>query len=288
MIDPIALRAWAFPVVTRDYDEDDAILYALGIGIGQDPVDPLQLRFVFEDGLQTLPTMAVVLGFPGPWLSDPATGIDYTRVVHGEQHLEILRPLPVRGTVRCVNRVAALVDKGAGKGAAVTVVREIHDAANGELLSRQTSILLARGDGGFGAGDAASGALTLAPVPDSTPDATFRWRVPPQSALIYRLSGDRNPLHADPARATRAGFERPILHGLASFGIAGFAAIAALCDGDPGRLCTIGVRFSAPVLPGDTLEIDFWHIATGDAAFRARAMERDRIVLANGHVRFAA
>lgn len=285
MIDPEALRRWPLPTFTQRYDERDAILYALGLGIGQDPVDPLQLQFVVEEGLRTLPTMGAVLGFPGPWLSDPATGVDYTRVVHGEQHLDIVRPLPAAGTMRCVNRIIAVADRGAGKGAAITVLRELFDVAHGDLVSRQTSVLIARGDGGFGGEPAPASAPRLAKPPGRAADQQVEWTVPRQAALIYRLGGDRNLLHAVPAVATSAGFDRPILHGLASFGIAAFLATCAVCDGDPDRLRGIGVRFSAPVLPGDTLAFEIWRFAAGEVAFRARAVERDRIVLDNGHIR---
>lgn len=285
MIDPDALRLWPLPTFTQGYDEKDAILYALGLGIGQDPLDPQQLQFVVEDGLKTLPTMGAVLGFPGPWLSDPATGIDYTRVVHGEQHLEVVRQLPAEGKIRCVNQVVDVVDRGSGKGAAIIVLRELFDEADGELVSRQTSVLIARGDGGFG-GEARQSAIPkLSKPPERAADTSMAWSVPLQAALIYRLSGDRNPLHAVPEVAIKAGFDRPILHGLASFGIAAFVATCAVCDGEPDRLRRIGVRFSAPVLPGDTLAFEIWHIAPGEVAFRARAVERERIVLDNGLIR---
>ena len=287
-IDPAALRAWPFPVISQSYDEKDAILYALGLGIGQDPLEPLQLQFVYEAELRTLPTMSVVLGFPGPWLNDPATHIDYSRVVHGEQHLEIVRPLPVAGTMRCVNRVVGVADRGSGKGAAITVGRELFDDSNGQLLARQLSVLIARGDSGFDGDLASQSRSRLLPPPARDPDLHFEWHVPPQLALVYRLSGDRNPLHVDPRIAQRAGFDRPIRHGLASFGIAGFAAIMTVCNGDPDGLREIGARFSAPVIPGDTLVFDIWKVAPGETAFRARAIERDRIVLDNGRVRHSA
>lgn len=282
------MRAWQFPALTRRYDERDAIIYALGLGIGQDPVDPLQLQFVYERGLRTLPTMSVVLGFPGPWLSDPATGVDYSRVVHGEQHLEVIRPLPVMATLRCRNHVVGVVDRGEKKGAAVTVARELRDDADGVVIARQMSVLIARGDGGFGGMATTSAAPKLAPPPERDADLCFEWSVPPQLALVYRLSGDLNPLHADLDAARRAGFDRPILHGLASFGIAGFAAIVTVCGGNPDRLREIGVRFSSPVFPGETLAFEFWHGAPGEAAFRARSVERDRIVLDNGRIRHDA
>lgn len=283
-IDPVTLRAWPLPTFTQAYDEKDVLLYALGLGIGQDPLDPLQLQFVHEDRLKTLPTMGAVLGFPGPWLSDPATGADYSRVVHGEQYLEVMRPLPVSARIRCVNRVTDLVDRGEGRGAEITVARDLYDEADGQIISRQTSVLIARGDGGFGGMPATAVVPKLAKPPEHEPDERFEWHVPMQAALVYRLSGDRNPLHAVPATARLAGFARPILHGLASFGIAAFAATITLCAGDADRIREVGVRFTAPVLPGDTLGIDFWQVAKGEAAFRAHAIERNLVVLDNGRI----
>ena len=274
---------WRFEPVERTYSDRDAILYALGLGLGQDPLDEMQLRFVYEQGLEALPTMGVVLGHPGSWLADPRTGVDYRRVVHGEQHIEALGSLPPNGTVTCRNCVEEVIDKGAAKGALVTVSRIIEDTATGALLSRQRSVLFARGNGGFG-GHSQSRFDALPSCPETAPDFTFEWTTHGSQALIYRLSGDMNPLHADPRLAATVGFKAPILHGLASFGIAGFAALKTFCGGSPAKLLSLGVRLSAPVYPGETFQIDFWRTSAGRGAFCARVKERDVVVLNNGVV----
>jgi acyl dehydratase len=280
-IDPQVVRQWAFEPVERRYAERDTILYALGLGLGQHPLDSRQLRFVYEKDLIAVPTMSVLLGHPGSWLADPRTGIDYRRVVHGEQHLEILAPLPPAGAVRCVNRVEDMVDKGVGRGALIHVSREIEDMVSSTLVARQRSVLFARGDGGFG-GSATSRVDALPASPDRSADDQFVWHTLSNQAILYRLSGDLNPLHIDPEVAQSAGFEGPILHGLSSFGIAGLAAIDAFCDHRPERLRSLDLRFSGPVYPGETLLFDLWRTDEGAGAFRARVQERDTVVLDNG------
>ena len=162
--------------------------------------------------------------------------------------------------------------------------REISDADTGALLVSTDNMTFCRGDGGFG-GPAASSAKPAA-LPERTPDAIVTLPTLPQAALIYRLSGDHNPLHADPAVATKAGFARPILHGLATYGVACHAVLQAVCGYDPARLRSIGVRFSAPVYPGETIRTEIWH-EEGGAAFRARVVERDKVVVSNGLFRYA-
>lgn len=289
-MDSTRLMNWPFPQVRERYDPDRCILYALGLGIGRDPIAMSQLAYVYEDGLKALPTMSVTLGFPGPWLQHPDTGVDYAKVVHAEQHCRIFRPLETTGTMLCDNRVRAVIDKGPGRGALVLVDRDLRDEVTNELVSRHTSVLMVRGAGGFG-GDATAPATGAAPalgmVPDGLAPITFDWPTLPAQALIYRLSGDRNPLHADPGVAANAGFERPILHGLCSFGIAGYAAIELFCNGDPARLFSIGTRFSAPAFPGETLRFEFWRTGRQEAVFRARVLERDVTVLSGGRIEFA-
>lgn len=275
-----ALLAWDFPEVRQTYGARDTILYALGLGLGADPMDPAQLRFVFEKDLHTLPTMGVVLGYPGFWLSDPRTGADWKRLLHGEQSIEILHPLPPAGTVIGRTRVTDVIDKGPDKGALVLTRREITDAATGALLCRQRSTTFLRGDGGFGG---PAGPLPAPhPIPDRAPDRTVSWRTLPQAALIYRLSGDPNPLHADPAVAEAAGFGRPILHGLCTFGIAGYAVMAGAAGGDPGAVRSVAARFTAPVFPGETVDTELWLEGNGIVAFRSRVAERGAVVLNNG------
>jgi acyl dehydratase len=285
-IDVAKLKAWPHEPVRHDYTARDSMLYALGLGIGQDPLDDAQLRFTYEGhpaGLQALPTMAVVLGSPGFWAKDPRAGIDWVRLLHGEQALELHAPLPAAASVIGRTRVTGLVDKGAGKGALMYSEKTLTDALSGTLLATTRSVSFMRGDGGF----AAAGQPSDAPppprpvTPDGPPDTVFDWTMRPEAALVYRLSGDYNPVHADPAVARAAGFERPILHGLCSFGVTGWALVRAIAGGDPARLRTMGTRFSSPVYPGETLRVEIWR--RGDAVqFRTRVLERDVIVLSHG------
>jgi acyl dehydratase len=285
-IDVAKLKAWPLAPIEQRYSERDTILYALGIGVGHDPLDRAALRFVYEDGLQALPTMGVVLGYPGFWAKDPATGIDWVRLLHGEQSLELLAPLPAAGTVVGTSRITAIVDKGAGKGALMYSERDIHDAASGQLLAVSRSVSFMRGDGGFSERGQASDLAPppRQPTPDTAPDHVCELKTRPECALIYRLSGDYNPVHADPAVARAAGFERPILHGLCSFGVSGHALLKTLCAWDASRLKEIGARFSSPVYPGETLRVEMWQ--RGQAVqFRTRAVERDVVVLSHGSAR---
>jgi acyl dehydratase len=282
-IDVAKLKAWPFEPVEQRYSQRDTLLYALGVGVGHEPMDGDALRYVYEDGLQALPTMAVVLGSPGFWAKDPATGIDWVKLLHGEQSLELHAPLPAAGSVVGRTCVTAIVDKGAGKGALMYSQRELHDAASGRLLALSRSVSFMRGDGGFAAtgqpSDAAQPPRTA--TPDTPPDRVCELKTRPESALIYRLSGDYNPVHADPAVARAAGFERPILHGLCSFGVTGHALLKTLCGWDASRLREIGCRFSSPVYPGETLRVEMWQ--RGEAVqFRTWAVERNVVVLSHG------
>src|SRR6266536_531915 len=221
-IDYARLKAWQFPDVKQRYSAKDAILYALGIGLGRDPTDADELRFLYEDGLAVLPTFAVVLGYPGGWLRDPQTGVDWKQVLHGEQELVLHRPLPPEGEVVGRTRVEEIIDKGAGKGALIYSTREVSDTATGELLCTLKSTTFCRGDGGFGG--PAGPTKTPHLIPQKLHDLACDLPTSPRAALIYRLSGDYNPLHIDPAVARTAGFSKPILHGLGTYGVAGQAA----------------------------------------------------------------
>lgn len=283
-IDYETLRNWKFAEVEQTYSFRDTILYALGLGVGQDPTDLDQLRYVYEDGLRPLPTFAAVLGYPGFWLQNPATGVDWKQVLHGEQGLVIHRPLPVAGRVIGRTRVEEVIDKGAGRGALVISTRDLVDADSGELLASMTNTTFARADGGFGGPKLAAPAPH--PMPTTEPERAFDWKTAPNQALIYRLSGDYNPLHADPAVASTAGFRMPILHGMATYGVAGHAILRLFCGNDPARLRRLDVRFSAPVYPGETLRTEAWATGAGTASFRVRAVERDLVVINNGRADF--
>lgn len=278
-LDPDTLLNWPFPEIEHSYTARDTMLYALGVGCGHDPLDAGDLRHVYEDGLLALPTMAVVLGHPGFWLKHPGTGIDWRQTLHGEQGLVLHRTLPVAGTVVGRTRITGLVDKGPGKAALLFSERTVADGASGDLLCTVTSTTFLRGEGGFGG--PAGPVPAPHPTPEGEPELMADLPTLPQAALIYRLSGDDNPLHADPAIAAAAGFPRPILHGLATYGVAGRAILRACCGGDPARLKRLDVRFSAPVFPGETIRTEIWRDGPV-VSFRCRVVERDAVVLSNG------
>ncbi|MFZ5736083.1 MAG: MaoC/PaaZ C-terminal domain-containing protein [Pseudomonadota bacterium] len=279
-IDPMRLRNWPIPDIEQSYTERDTMLYALGVGYGDDPLDSKQLHYVYEQDLQVLPSMSVVLGYPGFWLGNEDTGVDWRKVLHGEQSFEIFKPLPPKATVVGRSRVTGLFDKGAGKGAVLLSERDVVDKATGELLCRLTSTTMLRGDGGFGG---PSGPLPVPhALPDRAPDLSSRIATSSRAALLYRLSGDYNPLHADPEVARKAGFDKPILHGLCSFGVVCRALVELCCDGDPTRLTKMQVRFSSPVYPGETIVTEVWNDAEGRTSFRAKVAERDVVVINNG------
>jgi acyl dehydratase len=281
MLDVAAVMDWRFEPVEQAYTRRDTILYALGLGHGANPTDPAELRFVYEDGLLACPTMAVVLGNPGPWTRDKRTGIDWVKSLHGEQGLVIHAKLPVEGRVIGTCRVTGIIDKGPGKGALLMQERALHDAATGTKLATRTTTSFLRGDGGCGA--PAREQPKPPAIPDRAPDIVHDIATRTEAALVYRLSGDWNPVHADPAIAARAGFARPILHGLCTYGIAGRAVVATICGGDPAALRELHVRFSAPVYPGETIRVELWEQG-GEFRLRARAVERDVVILNNGRV----
>jgi acyl dehydratase len=279
MLDPEALKATAFPDLEHTYTVRDTMLYALGIGIGSDPLDTRQLQFVYEKDLLAMPTMAVILGYPGFWMQRPETGIDWVKVVHGEERLRLHRPIPPSATVVGRMRVTAVVDKGRDKGALVVTRREVHDKATDVLLATVEHVTFCRGDGGCGGDDELPPALSA--VPKTGPQWSCELPTLPQAALIYRLSSDYNPLHADPEIAVAAGFAKPIMHGLGTYGVAAHALLRTLCDYDPARLTRFDCRFSAPFYPGERLVTDMWKDG-GKVQFQSRSAERGVVVLANG------
>lgn len=274
------LLHYPIPEVRQKYTRKDTMLYALGIGLGADPMDEQQLRYVYEDGLQVLPTYPVVLGHPGFWWKKPDTGVDWVRIVHGEQGLIIHKLPPPEGELIGRTRVTGIVDKGAGKGILVYSERTLTDAATGELLATLPNTTFCRGDGGIGAPTGPT--PPVHEIPTREPDVSVTLDTLPQAALIYRLSGDDNPLHADPKVARAAKFDRPILHGLCTFGVAGHALVKAL-DYDASRIASMHARFTAPVYPGESLTTDIWRDGTL-WSFRTRVATRDLVVLGNGRL----
>ena len=273
------------PEVEQTYSERDTILYALGLNLGADPLDRKQLPFVYEKGLEVLPTMCCVLGSPGMWLDRPDTGVDYLKVVHGEMGFKIHKPLPASATIRAKTRVTNIFDKGEGVGALILGEREIIEATTGQTLATATHTTFARGNGGFG-GDRGPKTATIIPQ-DRSPDEVCDLAIPVNAALLYRLSGDYNPLHIDPDVAAKAGYDRPILHGLCTYGTAGHALMKTLCGYDASRLTGMKARFSSPVFPGETLRTEMWRDGEARAFFRSSVVDREVVVLDQGTAEFA-
>lgn len=280
-----AIAALALPDAVQETSHRDTIIYALGLGYGEDPLNTRELPFVYEKALRTVPTLANILCHPGFWAQDPQYGIDWVKVLHAEQAFAIHAPIPPKGTIRGVTRISGVEDKGADKGALVHQVKELYDADAGTHLASVRQTLMLRGNGGqgaFGQAEDQPGAL-----PGGDPHAVVEIPTRPGLALLYRLNGDWNPLHADPAIAAKAGFDRPILHGMCSLGLAARAIIQHFCDYDPDRLKSMFVRFSRPVMPGETLRFEFFEEAVGKLRFRARVAERDVVVLDRCHATVA-
>lgn len=279
------LLALKIPDVAQVYGPKDCILYALGLGLGRDPVNADELAFVYEERLKVLPTFALVQCYSPYWLRDADLGLTWTHVVHGEQGLVLHRPVAPQGALIGRNRIVEVVDKGEGKGALVYSAREVFDQATGRLLATLTQTTFCRADGGFG------GPRRDTPpphaLPQRAPDIVCDLPTRPEMALIYRLSGDVNPLHVDPDFARAGGYPRPILHGLATFGVAGHALLKSFCGYDPARLTAIAGRFSAPMFPGETIRTEMWRDG-GVVSFRARAIERDVTVINNGRAEIVA
>lgn len=277
-----ALKNRSFEDNTERYTKRDTILYALGVGLGADPTDEAQLRFVYEEGLRALPTMALVKAMAAPWIHKADSGIQWRQMLHGEQVVELHCPLLPEGEVFGESSIEEVVDKGEGKGAIVYTKRVVRDSATKQPIATLRAGLFCRADGGFG------GPVTKGPapheLPSSTPDDVCDLPTLPQAALIYRLSGDYNPLHASPAAAVEAGFPRPILHGLCSFAVAGHAVLRVGADYRPERIKKIQARFSAPVFPGETLRTEMWRQAGGRIGFRSKVLGRDIVVMNNGLV----
>jgi len=271
-----------FPAISQQYDAKDTILYALGVGAGADPLDAAQLPYVYEKYLRIIPSQSSVIASPGTWLSEPVLEVNYPKILYGEQGMIFERPLKPTAKIRGECEVIGIDDKGPEKGAVVFFEKRIIDDADGGLICRVHSTYFLRGDGGCG-----SWGRTLpvpSALPERVPDNVIEVATIPRQALIYRLNGDYNPLHADPAVAAAAGFDRPILHGLCSYGIACFALVRELCENDPDRLIELYARFSKPVFPGETIRLELFE-EDKNWRFRARVAERNEIVLDRGILR---
>jgi acyl dehydratase len=271
-----------FEPIHQSWDWRDAALYALALGIGDDPLDEDELAYVYEGRDQrAVPSMCVTLGWPPLWIAEPETGIAWTQVLHGEQRFELHRPLPAQGSIRADHRVSAIEDKGPGRGALLYFDTELFDTATGERLASLRATDFLRGDGGCGSFGTPPEAMARLQA-NATPAVSIEYRTSRQAALLYRLvSRDYMPIHADPVIARDAGFDRPITHGLNTMGLACRAILKHFALGQPERLRTMAVRFVSPAFPGDTIRIEMFE-ESDTIRFRAWAMERQVLVLDRG------
>lgn len=275
-LNPEAVGSKGDPVEVT-WTSKDALLYAVGIGCGTD-----ELAFTTENtngvDQQVLPTFPVVVGWGRGSAMDNIGTFNPALLVHGQQSVTLDRPLPVEGTATLQSEVVAMYDKGK---AAVVVTATSATLDDRPLYTTRSSVFI-RGEGGWGGERGPSGPQNV--PPDRSPDHSVTYQTSPDQALVYRLSGDRNPLHSDPSFAAMGGFDRPILHGLCTYGFTGRALLHTLCGSDPARFHHVEGRFTSPVLPGEALTIDMWTTADGEAVFVTRA--DDRAVIDQGLLRF--
>lgn len=283
-IDPDYLLQREFPNVTESYSEKDCILYALGVGMGLDPEDEEALRFVYEDGLKVMPSQPVVMAHPGFWASENDIGLDWVKILHLGQELIFHKPLPPAGTVEATTRFTDIIDRGKRLGALLITERVVRDATTGEDVCTIITDVLARGDGGFGGERKSKKKTDIIPSRDA--DKVCDLATSTQQALIYRLSGDHNPLHVMPQIARDAGFKSPILHGLSTMGVMTHALLKSCCDYDPAKFKRLRLRFSAPVYPGETIRTEIWE-EEDHIAFRCKSLEQDKVVINNGYFQIA-
>lgn len=268
-----------FPDVRAAYTLRDTMLYGLGVAACQNPLDERQLRFAYEGALQALPSMSCVLAHPGFWIKEPQLEANWVKLVHAEQSFELSAPLQPDGELTGRYRITGVVDKGPQTGALMYFEKSLYTVA-GAFLGNVRSTYFLRGDGGCGSWGEPGAELPTAPT--RAPAGSVDVPTLPIAALIYRLSGDYNPLHADPAVARKAGFDKPILHGLCTFGVACQALIRALCDNDASRLRQQAARFTKPVFPGETIRTEYWTSQGGAVQFRSLSVERNEVVLDRG------
>ena len=278
------MQSGANGLVSR-YDEKDVMLYALGVGFGRDPLNERELPFVYENnGLKVVPTFASVISRgeapPQQQRMPQKSNINFMMVVDGERRITIHKPLPPKCEVVSDERTLDILDKGEGKGAVLIQERISRDAASGEKLFTIVTSIFARGDGGFGGKP--QGGPQPHDIPERAADLVRECDTRPDQAFVYALSGDRNPLHRDPAFAKMVGFPRPILHGLCSYGTACRAVLSTVAEYQPERIRQFDVRFSKPVFPGETLVVELWQDGA-TISYRASVKERPgTVVLNNG------
>ena len=262
--------------VEISYSDKDSILYSLGIGLGNDPMNLNELKYVYENSQSVLPSMATNFQYHSPLLLK--TNINFIMVVHGEQRLSITNALPVSGDFIANAKVIGCYDKGPARGAIIEVETTVKNKKNNEEICKLVSTTFARGDGGFGGPDSPKKEIF---IPDGEPDYVSEVSTKPDQALIFRLSGDYNPLHSDPNFAKAAGFEKPILHGMCTYGIACRSLVNEICENDASKLKRFDCRFSSPVYPGETIITEMWK-KDKMIYFNSKVKERDKLVLKNG------
>jgi acyl dehydratase len=268
-INPEAVGAVGSPT-KRSWTSKDALLYAVGVGAGTD-----ELQFTTENTNElpqkVLPTFAVIIGGGGVPMGEIGS-FNPALMVHGEQAIELYGEIPPDGEIESVGKITGIYDKGSA--AVVEFESTATNVATGEPLLKTSMSMFCRGEGGWG-GD--RGPSEKVEFPDREPDHQVTYETREDQALTYRLSGDRNPLHSDPSFAAMGGFEKPILHGLCTWGFTGRALLQTLCDGDPSRFKGMKSRFSKPVIPGDVLTISMW-VDGGTALFRTTNQNGDVVI----------
>jgi acyl dehydratase len=279
-LDPQQLIAFPFKDRQHRYDSQHTILYALAVGMGTDPVDSDQLRFVYERSLTALPTMATTLAPPIPWLHLPETSLSWRHVMNGGQTVVLHRPIPPAAKVHARTFIEEIVDQGRERGAIIYLSRTICEIGSEKPIATIEQTLICRADGGFA--PMPGKARPVHALPNRDPDVSVRHTTLPQQALLYRLCGDLNPLHAIPKVAISAGFERPVLHGMCTFGIAGHALLKSVANYCVEDVRSIRARFSAPVFPGDTITTSVWDEGNGRFSFACHVDARKAKVLDNG------
>ena len=279
-IDPQKAIGTKLQALTYEYTDRDVMLYALGVGAGVPETDAQQLQFTYEGNLKVLPTFGVVPPFPAlvGLIGAPGMEINPMMILHGEQYLEILKqPIPTSGKLTTQPVIRAVYDKGKG---ALVLLDAVTSDENGNKVFFNTFTVFVRGEGGFGG---ETGPKPGNMPPDRAPDKVVEEKTLPQQALLYRLSGDRNPLHADPNFSGMAGYEKPILHGLCSFGFAGRAVLQAFCDNKPEKFKSINVRFASHVFPGETIITEMWKEGN-KVIFKSKTAERGIDAITNAAV----
>lgn len=281
-INPEKLLNRQFPTVRQTYTERDCMLYALGVGMGIDSLNEQCLRFVYEENLKVVPSQAVMMAHPGFWANEEDIALDWMKILHVGQEIIFHKPIPAAATVEATTRFTKVSDKGERVGALIVTDRVVKNVATGEELLTLITTVLARGDGGFGSDRKSSPKMDI--IPSREPDKVCDLPTLPQQALLYRLSGDFNPLHASPAVAAKVGYKAPILHGLCTMGVATHALLKSCTDYDPDRFKHMRLKFSAPVYPGETIRTEIWQEGN-EISFRCKSVEQDKVVINNGYLR---